>query len=381
MYSAMVDVAAIENDPLYRQAVQKIWDNVVSRKLYLTGAIGARHKGEAFGDDFELPNLEAYGETCASIANVYWNQRMFLQSGDARYIDVLERTLYNAAIAGVSLKGDTFFYPNPLESDGKFEFNIGALTRKPWFDSSCCPTNIARFIPSVPDYIYAIRGETLFLNLFVPSEARADVAGSPVVLRQETDYPWDGRVTLRVTPDRDRPMEVRVRIPGWAIGRPVPSELYRYADGEAGGFELRVNNEAIKPALTDGYAVISRRWAPGDTVTLTLPMPVRRVVADERVEADRGKVAIERGPLVYAAEGVDNNNSVLDLVIPRTAKFDIERRPELLGGVTVLKSTASDRKGASRPLMLIPYYAWSHRGVGKMAVWFSRETARPAMQP
>jgi DUF1680 family protein len=381
MYSAMVDVAAIENDPLYRQAVQKIWDNVVSRKLYLTGAIGARHKGEAFGDDFELPNLEAYGETCASIANVYWNQRMFLQSGDARYIDVLERTLYNAAIAGVSLKGDTFFYPNPLESDGKFEFNIGALTRKPWFDSSCCPTNIARFIPSVPDYIYAIRGETLFLNLFVPSEARADVAGSPVVLRQETDYPWDGRVTLRVTPDRDRPMEVRVRIPGWAIGRPVPSELYRYADGEAGGFELRVNNEAIKPALTDGYAVISRRWAPGDTVTLTLPMPVRRVVADERVEADRGKVAIERGPLVYAAEGVDNNNSVRDLVIPRTAKFDIERRPELLGGVTVLKSTASDRKGASRPLMLIPYYAWSHRGVGKMAVWFSRETARPAMQP
>jgi DUF1680 family protein len=381
MYSAMVDVAAIENDPLYRQAVQKIWDNVVSRKLYLTGAIGARHKGEAFGDDFELPNLEAYGETCASIANVYWNQRMFLQSGDARYIDVLERTLYNAAIAGVSLKGDTFFYPNPLESDGKFEFNIGALTRKPWFDSSCCPTNIARFIPSVPDYIYAIRGETLFLNLFVPSEARADVAGSPVVLRQETDYPWDGRVTLRVTPDRDRPMEVRVRIPGWAIGRPVPSELYRYADGEAGGFELRVNNEAIKPALTDGYAVISRRWAPGDTVTLTLPMPVRRVVADERVEADRGKVAIERGPLVYAAEGVDNNNSVLDLVIPRTAKFDIERRPELLGGITVLKSTASDGKGASRPLMLIPYYAWSHRGVGKMAVWFSRETARPAMQP
>jgi uncharacterized protein len=381
MYSAMVDVAAIENDPLYRQAVQKIWDNVVSRKLYLTGAIGARHKGEAFGDDFELPNLEAYGETCASIANVYWNQRMFLQSGDARYIDVLERTLYNAAIAGVSLKGDTFFYPNPLESDGKFEFNIGALTRKPWFDSSCCPTNIARFIPSVPDYIYAIRGETLFLNLFVPSEARADVAGSPVVLRQETDYPWDGRVTLRVTPDRDRPMEVRVRIPGWAIGRPVPSELYRYADGEAGGFELRVNNEAIKPALTDGYAVISRRWAPGDTVTLTLPMPVRRVVADERVEADRGKVAIERGPLVYAAEGVDNNNSVLDLVIPRTAKFDIERRPELLGGITVLKSTASDGKGASRPLMLIPYYAWSHRGVGEMAVWFSRETASPAMQP
>ena len=372
MYSAMVDVAAIEGDPLYRQAGQKIWNNVVSRKLYITGAIGARHKGEAFGDDFELPNREAYGETCASIANVYWNQRMFLQSGDAKYIDVLERTLYNAAIAGVSLKGDTFFYPNPLESDGKFAFNIGALTRKPWFDSSCCPTNIARFIPSVPDYIYAVREGTVFVNLFVPSEAKADVRGAPVVLRQETDYPWDGRVTLRITPESPRPLDVKVRIPGWAAGRPVPSDLYRYADTQAGRFELRLNNEAIKPTLTDGYAIISRTWAPGDTVTLDLPMAVRRVVADERVEANRGRVAMERGPLVYAAEGTDNNNSVLDLVMPDTAKFDVEHRPELLGGITVLKATASDRKGATRPIVLIPYYAWSHRGIGEMAVWLQR---------
>ena len=372
MYSAMVDVAAIEGDPLYRQAVQNIWNNVVSRKLYITGAIGARHKGEAFGDDFELPNRDAYGETCASIANVYWNQRMFLQSGDAKYIDVLERTLYNAAIAGVSLKGDTFFYPNPLESDGRFAFNIGALTRKPWFDASCCPTNIARFIPSVPDYIYAVREGTVFVNLFVPSEAKADVRGGQVVLRQETEYPWNGRVTLRITPEGPRPLEVRVRIPGWAAGRPVPSELYRYADAHAGRFALRVNDKSIQPTLIDGYAVISRTWAPGDTVTLDLPMAVRRVVADERVEANRGRVAVERGPLVYAAEGADNNNSVLDLVVPDTATFDVERRPELLGGITVLKATASDGQGATRPIVLIPYYAWSHRGIGEMAVWLRR---------
>jgi uncharacterized protein len=377
MYSAMVDVAAIENDPLYRQAVQKIWDNVVSRKLYITGAIGARHKGEAFGDDFELPNRDAYGETCASIANVYWNQRMFLQSGDAKYIDGLERTLYNAAIAGVSLQGDTFFYPNPLESDGKFAFNIGALTRKPWFDSSCCPTNIARFIPSVPDYIYAVTDDVVFVNLFVSSEATADVGGSRVTLRQETQYPWDGRVSIRVTPDRARRLTVKVRIPRWVQGLPVPSELYRYADGQGSGYELRVNNDAIKPTLTDGYAVVSRTWAPGDTVTLDLPMPVRRVIADDRVAENRGKVALERGPLVYAAEGIDNNNSVLDVVLPDTATFQVERQPELLGGITVLKTTGSDRDSASRPMMLIPYYAWSHRGPGEMAVWLHRGGTAP----
>ena len=173
MYSAMVDIAALEDDELYGDAVERIWENVVSRKLYITGAIGARHKDGAFGDDFELPNRTAYGETCASVANVYWNQRMFLRSGDARYVDVLERTLYNAAIAGVSLKGDTFFYPNPLESDGSYAFNHGALTRKPWFDASCCPTNIARFIPSLPDYIYAVEPDALYVNLFVAAARRS----------------------------------------------------------------------------------------------------------------------------------------------------------------------------------------------------------------
>jgi uncharacterized protein len=372
MYSGMVDVAALERDELYGKAVERIWDNVVSRKLYLTGAIGARHKDEAFGDDYELPNRTAYGETCASIANVYWNQRMFLRSGEAKYIDVLERTLYNAAIAGVSLAGDTFFYPNPLESDGTYAFNHGALTRKPWFDASCCPTNIARFIPSIPDYIYAVQGNALFVNLFVASDASVSLGGSALAVKQETEYPWAGHVRLRLIPDSPRAFDVKVRIPGWAAGRPVPSDLYQYLDANPGSYELRVNGQRVTPTLSHGYAVVSRTWAPGDEITLDLPMTVRRVVADQRVDDDRGKIALERGPLVYAAEAVDNNGSVLDIVVPDTAAFETEHDAELLGGVTLLKAAVEDRKGKARRLTAVPYYAWSHRGTGEMAVWLGR---------
>jgi DUF1680 family protein len=377
MYSGMVDVAVASNDPLYKAAVQRIWDDVVSRKLYLTGAIGARHDGEAFGDAFELPNRTAYGETCASIANVYWNQRLFLETGDAKYVDVLERTLYNAVIAGVSLEGDTFFYPNPLESDGKYAFNQGALTRTPWFDSSCCPTNVARFIPSVPDYIYAVRGTSLFVNLFVSSRATADLGGTPVEVAQETGYPWNGEVSIRVTPPAPRAFELRVRIPGWALDRPVPSTLYRYADGVRGGYTLKVNGAAVTPTLDGGYAVISRTWTKGDVVALDLAMPIRRVVADDRVADDRGKVALERGPIVYAFEGVDHGGTVLDLVVPDDATLAAEARPDLLRGVTVLSGTVRDASGRTRRLTAVPYYAWSHRGPGEMAVWLNKAPKRP----
>ena len=372
MYSAMVDVATLEEDPLYREAVERIWENVVSRKLYVTGALGARHEGEAFGDDFELPNRTAYGETCASIANVYWNQRLFLQSGDAKYVDVLERSLYNAAIAGVSLKGDTFFYPNPLESDGRFAFNQGALTRKPWFDCSCCPTNLARFLPSVPDYVYAVRKDVLYVNLFVASEASANVGAGKIALKQDTRYPWDGHVSLRLTPEKARAFEVRIRIPGWARGRPVPSDLYRYVDAAPAAYALRVNGAAVTAGLREGYAVLSRSWQPGDVITLDLPMPVRRVAADERVADDRGRVALERGPLVYCAEGIDNGGSVLDVQVPDDAAFQVEERRDLLGGTTLLRGTVSGASGGSRRLVAVPYYAWSNRGPGEMAVWLAR---------
>jgi uncharacterized protein len=368
----MVDIATLDDDPLYREAVQRIWDNVVSRKLYVTGALGARHDGEAFGDDFELPNRTAYGETCASIASIYWNQRLFLQSGESKYIDVLERTLYNAAIAGVSLKGDTFFYPNPLESDGRKSFNQGALTRKPWFDCSCCPTNLARFIPSIPDYVYAAKKDVLYVNLFVASEATADLGGGKVALVQETRYPWDGHVSLRVAPERPAAFEVRVRIPGWARGRPVPSDLYRYLEVTGPAYELRVNGSPVTASLSEGYAVLTRSWKPGDVITLDLPMPVRRVLADDRIADDRGRTALERGPLVYAVEGLDNDGSVLDLSVSDQAILKPEERPDLLGGITVLRGAVADSAGKKRPLTAVPYYAWSNRGPGEMAIWLTR---------
>jgi uncharacterized protein len=372
MYSAMVDIATLDADPLYRAAIQRIWNDVVSTKLYLTGAIGAHRDNEGFGQPFELPNQKAYGETCASVANVYWNQRMFLQSGDARYVDVLERTLYNAAIAGVSLAGDTFFYPNPLESDGRYAFNQGALTRTPWFDASCCPTNIARFIPSIPDYVYAVQDDVLFVNLFVASRAATTLAGGRVEVTQQGTYPWDGRIDIRIEPAKPRPFEVRVRIPEWAQGRPLPSQLYKYVDAAAVPYQVRVNGEPVSTTLDLGYVRIARSWSRGDVIAVNLPMPVRRVVADERVEDDRGKAAIERGPIVYAVEAVDNDGSVMDLVVPDGTRFEAEHVPALLGGVTVLRGAASDRSGRPRKVTAIPYYAWAHRGAGEMEVWLAR---------
>src|ERR671913_280762 len=304
--TGLVKVSEATGERRYRGLARFFLDQrgrAATRKLYgtynqdhlpvtgQTGAIGARHKGEAFGDAFERPKRTAYGETCASIGNVYWNQRMFLLSGDARYVDVLERSLYNAALAGVSLQGNTFFYPNPLESDGRYTFNHGALSRKPWFDSSCCPTNLARFIPSIPDYIYAVEGDALFVNLFAASRASAVVGGTRVAVQQTAEYPWNGRVALAITPDRPGSLELRVRIPGWARNEPVPSGLYRYADAAGAAYELRVNGERTSPALRSGYASITRVWAPGDTVTLVLPMPVRRVVAGARVAGTLGKGA------------------------------------------------------------------------------------------
>jgi hypothetical protein len=380
MYSAMVDVATLYDDAAYAAAGERLFEDVVARKLYLTGAIGARHEGESFGEAFELPNRTAYGETCASIASVYWNQRLFLRSGDAKYVDVLERTLYNAAIAGVSLAGDTFFYPNPLESDGRYAFNQGASTRKPWFDCSCCPTNLARFVSAIPDYIYAARPEVLFVNLFVASEASVDLGGTKLALTQKTGYPWDGKVELRLAPERARAFELRVRIPGWARGTPVPSGLYRYADGAEAAFSLRVNRRSVEVPLAQGYAVLKRTWSPGDVVALDLPMPVRRVVADERVAEDRGKVALERGPLVYCVEAVDHGGSALDLVVPDHARFEAEWRPDLLGGVTVLSAEATDRQRRPRRLLAVPYHAWSNRGPGEMAVWLTRSGGSARMR-
>lgn len=373
MYAAMADLAALTGDADYVAAIDRIWEDVVGRKLYVTGGIGAQHKGEAFGDAYELPNRTAYAETCAAIANVFWNHRLFLLHGDAKYIDVLERALYNGVLAGVSLSGDRFFYPNPLASDGEFNFNAGrAPTRSPWFDCSCCPSNLVRFLPSLSGYVYAQRDDAVYVNLFIGGEGRLRVRETSVRLWQTTRYPWDGAVKLFVEPDATVEFTLYLRIPGWAQGQPVPSDLYSYLHRGDFPVSLSVNSEPWPVETERGFVPIHRTWQRGDQVNLVLPMPVRRVVAHERVMADRGKVSLERGPLVYCAEGVDHAASVFDLVVSDGAPLRAERRPDLLGGIPVLRGPVQTAVGVSTTLTAVPYHLWSHRGVGEMAVWLAR---------
>lgn len=369
MYSGMTDVAALYNDVDYKAAVDRIWDNIVSKKIYLIGGVGSRHEGEAFGDNYELPNLTAYNETCAAIANVYWNYRMFLLHGDSKYIDLLERSLYNGVISGVGLDGKTFFYPNPLECDMDYHFNSGgSLTREPWFDCSCCPTNLCRFMPSVPGYIYAQNQDKVYVNLFIQSATEIKVAGTAVSLSQKTEYPWSGDVKLEVSPQAIADFSLYIRIPGWAKNQPIPSDLYRYENADQAPVIVKVNGKPVEYKEENGYAVLARSWSKGDVIEYSLPMETRKVKANDLVEADKGLVALERGPIVYCVEGADNSNIDQLSVTPETA-FDNAFEADLLGGVEVV--TASDPKG--KAFTAIPYYVWNNRGANKMKVWLTEE--------
>ena len=389
MYSGMADVAALTGDTSYVQALDKIWENVAGRKLHITGGIGARGAGEAFGADYELPNLSAYNETCAAVGNDYWNHRLFLLHADAKYIDVMERTLYNGLISGVSLDGTTFFYQNPLEATGF----AGKDQRSPWFGVACCPGNITRFMASVPGYIYAQRGDALWVNLFAAGNAEIKLDnGRTVKLKQETHYPWDGAVKMTVNPDVAAGLTIYVRIPGWARNEPVASDLYRFARNSSDAASLRVNGKAVPLQLEKGYVALTRKWKQGDVIELNLPMPIRRVVANDHVVADRGRVAIERGPIVYAAEWADNpKGQVRNLMLPRDVRLAAEFKPDLLRGVTVVKgraiALAYDSEGkvtrTEQEFTTIPYYAWANRGRGQMMVWFpeTEAFAKPAPHP
>lgn len=382
MYSAMADVAALTGDNDYIEAMKRIWEDVVSKKQYITGGVGARHAGESFGNDYELPNKTAYNETCAAIANAMWNHRMFLLDGDGKYIDVLERVLYNGFLSGVSLGGDKFFYPNPLASDGKYKFNINeSATRWPWFDCSCCPTNVVRFMPSLGGYIYAQRDNSLYVNLFIEGMGIVKMGENAVKVVQQTDYPWEGRIKIKVEPERADEFLVCVRIPGWARNQPMPSELYRYVDKSDEEIGLKVNGAAVRADIEKGYARIGRRWKKGDELELNLPMRIRRVVCNEKVEANGGRVALERGPIVFCAEGVDNGGQVFNIVLADDVELDAEYREDMLGGVMVitgkvcgLYSSADGKSVETREqdFAAIPYYAWSHRGSGEMLVWLAR---------
>ena len=400
MYAGMADVAALTGDSAYLRAIDAIWKNIVERKYYLTGGVGARHSGEAFGADYELPNLTAYNETCAAIAQVYLNYRMFLLHGDAKYYDCLERTLYNGVISGMSMDGGRFFYPNPLESDGKYAFNAdGNTTRQPWFGCACCPSNLCRFIPSVPGYIYAVKDDRLYVNLYMGNTATVSINGKAVSLQQTTDYPWNGDIQIKLLNSKAQGFKLMLRIPGWVRGEVVPSNLYEYAKGKYMDYSVTVNGKPLStdthhptPITENGYVVIDRKWKKGDVVSLHFDIKPRLVKANPRVADDRGKLAVERGPLVYCAEDKDNvginlrhllispsgNMQLSDLDIQNT-ECKIPSSPARQFTVKALTVPAQevfiqdDGSVSSKPvqLRLIPYYAWNHRGASSMAVWIA----------
>jgi hypothetical protein len=379
MYSAMADIAALTGDKEYVAAIDRIWENVVGKKLYLIGGMGSNGFGEGYGKNYELPNRAAYCETCAAIANVYWNHRMFLLHGDAKYIDVMERSLYNNVLSGVSFDGTTFFYPNPLAS-------MHGEDRSPWFGCACCPGNITRFLASVGGYMYAVRDDAIYVNLFGQSEASVKLAAQTVKLTQKTNYPWDGKVSITVTPEQAGRFTLKLRTPGWASDKPVPSDLYSVAGGAGSKWKpvCKVNGKEAAAVAGNGYAAITREWKPGDAVTIDLPMPVQRIVCNENVVANRGLVALQRGPIVYCTEHADvPGGKVAPLVLPDSAPLTVNRSTKLLRGTPVISSTGA--KIANKPVEFtaIPYYAWAHRGKGPMAVWLARtpDAVVPAPAP
>ena len=382
LYSGVADVAALLDDKDYQEALQRIWNNMASKKLYITGGIGSRAQGEGFGPNYELHNMTAYCETCAAIANVYWNYRMFLATGDVKYVDVYERALYNGVISGVSLSGDHFFYDNPLESMGQHE-------RQEWFGCACCPGNITRFMASVPNYIYATQGRDIYVNLYIQGTANIETSAGKVEIIQTTEYPWNGDVSLTVNPKKSSQFALKLRIPGWATDKPVPTNLYAYAQ-ESQPYSVTVNGEAVdcEANLSLGYVVLSRKWKKGDVVALTLPMDVKAVIANDNVTDDRGKLSYERGPIVYCLEGKDQpDGSIFDKYIKRGTEFVSHYEADLLGGVVTLTGRANqvDANGNvnETSFKAIPYSVWNNRGTDQMAVWIPESPAyvRPNPSP
>jgi len=375
LYSGVADVAALTGNKEYLAAIDSIWENVVSKKFYLNGGIGARGDGERFGDNYELPNKDAYNETCAAIANVYWNFRMFELHGQSKYIDVLERSLYNNVLSGVSLDGKNFFYPNPLAADGSYK-------REPWFDCSCCPTNMCRFVSSVTGYIYAQKENNVFVNLFIGSTTNVKINGKQTVeISQNSNYPWDGAISFAVNPKQKTKFALHLRIPGWLNNQPVPSDLYSYLNPEKTTYTLKVNGKETTATVDNGYAVIDREWKKGDNVSYNLPMNIQRVTANEKVAADRGLVALERGPILFCLEAKDNAFNVNNFILPDNAYFKLSFKKDIFNGTYTIQgegislNPAENRMGFNSEKKIftaIPYNIWDNRGGAAMRVWLPR---------
>ena len=369
MYCSMADIYVRFNDAKYLFALDKLWDDVIQNKFSITGDIGASANGEAFDKAYILPNyyeryneLGVYNETCASIANIFWNFRMHLIHGTSKYINVLERTLYNGLLSGISLEGDKFFYPNPLASKGD-------IFRRKWFDVACCPSNIVRFIPQIQSYIYSLKDTLININLYIGSIAEIDLSGSIIEIHQKTNYPWEGLVEIDVNPSKSMEFSIALRIPGWAQNNPVPSDLYRYMTQNEEKVRLEVNNELVDLVISEGYCIIKQTWKKGDRIRIEFPMPVRRVSANEKVKDCNGMVALERGPIVYCIESIDNDN-VEKLKLNDNAQLNYEYQEELLNGIVPITGRVQNiETNVEQDFFAIPYYAWAHRGRSEMVVW------------
>ena len=360
-YAGATDVAALTGELAYDQALDAIWRDIVHTKLYLTGGIGAEPKHEGFGPAYELPNATAYTETCAAIALMLWNHRLFLKSGDVKYMDVFERTLYNGFLAGVSFEGNTFFYPNPLEADGVTEFNQGVCGRSAWFDCSCCPVNVVRILPSLPGYMYASNNKEVYVNLYASSKAEIPIADKLLILKQTTNYPWEGKVSIEILNETDVEAVLKLRVPGWARNEVTDGDLYNYIDDLTPSIKVIINGVKQEVTHEDGYLLLqSQNWKKNDKIQISFEMPVRKVAANPLVSANEGKMALERGPLVYCFEAADNPGGVLNKIILASDEMTNVYDPDILGGLVKIKGSNSTA---------IPYYAWAHRKMGEMAVW------------
>ncbi len=371
MYSAMTDIAAITGDKAYLNAVDKIWNNIVSKKMYITGGLGSAPGIEGFDAAYELPN-NAYAETCAAIANVYWNHRMFLLHGSSKYIDVLERSLYNGLMAGISLEGEKFFYPNPLVFDGKEKFNQGAICRKGWFDCSCCPSNLSRFIPSVSGYAYGVKDNSLFVNLFMNSVARFNLGGQILEIDQKTNYPWSGLVELNLKTSTKKTTDIKIRIPGWPQNEAVPRDLYFFNNKSNAKTEISINGKKVAYQIENGYANLSKIWKKGDKITVVFPMETKTITSHPNIKTNENTIAVQRGPILYCEEGNDNNNQ--DISISPNSVWKPDYQASFLNGITVLKGKGIlQNNQTSIDITLVPYIVWGHRESSPMAVWMKKK--------
>ncbi|MFW9822024.1 MAG: glycoside hydrolase family 127 protein [Candidatus Thorarchaeota archaeon] len=375
MYSAATDIGVFYNDHNYKATMNRIWDNIISKKMYLTGGIGSSSEGESIKEDYELPNYTAYAETCATIGNIFWNHRLFLLYADSKYIDILERTLYNGFLSGVSLNGKKFAYANPLASKGN---NI----RKSWWTCPCCPSNVIRFFPQLPKYIYAINEQTVFINLFISSNTHFLINNTQVSINQQTNFPWDGKVSIKLEISKMLEFTLAIRIPGWSQNKPVPSDLYYYLNLDDTPVIVKVNHQTIDFHMEKGFTRIKRMWSNNDVVEIDFPMPIRRVVSHEKVENNIDMIALERGPIVYCLEQADNEGiSLSKLSLEDKTELTSDYHRNLLNGVTIIKGNMNYSKNSAdtnnlsketHNFIAIPYYAWSNRGKGQMIVWIPR---------